>query len=91
MLIHLLGLLAQLDTHQPIEYANWLRPLLISGSCLFVLLVASRTIQHPHVGPKMPLGPFSSLFNHISTAGFLAAMSFGHIIGTLLVLRFATP
>jgi photosystem I subunit 10 len=34
----------------------------------------------------MPLGPFSPLFNNISVAGFLAAMSFGHIIGVALVL-----
>ncbi len=61
----------------------------IVGSCLVVLLIASRTIKYPHTGAKMPL-PFSkSLFNNISVAGFLASMSFGHLIGFLLTLALA--
>lgn len=68
---------------------NWQGTPLIIGSCLFVLLIASRTIKYPHTGAKMPL-PFSkSLFNNISVAGFLASMSFGHILGFLLTLAFA--
>lgn len=68
---------------------NWQGTPFIIGSCLFVLLVASRTIKYPHTGAKMPL-PFSkSLFNNISVAGFLASMSFGHILGFLLTLAFA--
>jgi photosystem I subunit X len=63
-------------------------PIMI-GACLLTLTLVSRTIAHPHVGPKMPLGPLSGLFNHISLAGFLAAMSFGHILGVLTVFGFA--
>ena len=59
-------------------------PIMI-GACLLTLAIASRTIAHPHVGPKMPLGPVAPLFNNISVAGFLAAMSFGHILGVLTV------
>jgi photosystem I subunit X len=58
---------------------------IISGACLLSLAIASRTIAHSHVGPKMPLGPVAPLFNNISVAGFLAAMSFGHILGALTV------
>lgn len=73
----------------PVDSFGWQRPLLIGISCLLVLLVASRkAIQHPHVGAKMPLGPLAPLFNNISVAGFLASMSFGHIIGALLILAF---
>jgi photosystem I subunit 10 len=65
---------------------NWQGTPIMIGACLFVLLIASRTIKHPHVGARMPL-PFSkSLFNNISVAGFLASMSFGHVLGVLLTL-----
>jgi photosystem I subunit 10 len=68
---------------------NGEQAIVISLTCLLVLLIASRTIECPHVGPKMPL-PFSkTLFNDISVGGFLGAMSFGHILGTLLSLGFA--
>lgn len=70
---------------------NWQGTPIIIGSCLLVLLIASRTIKYPHTGAKMPL-PFSkSLFNNISVAGFLASMSFGHILGVLLTLALANP
>ncbi|MEA5565434.1 photosystem I reaction center subunit PsaK [Anabaena sp. UHCC 0399] len=64
---------------------NWTGTPIIIGSCLLVLLIAGRSIRYPHVGPKMPL-PFPSLFNNPSVATFLAAMSFGHIIGVAAVL-----
>ncbi len=68
------------------ELFNWEGTPVIIGSCLLVLLIASRTIKYPHTGARMPL-PFSkSLFNNISVAGFLASMSFGHILGVLLTL-----
>ncbi|MGV0024506.1 photosystem I reaction center subunit X [Phormidesmis priestleyi] len=68
---------------------NWQGTPIIIGSCLFVLIVASRTIKYPHTGAKMPL-PFSkSLFNDISVAGFLGSMSLGHILGVLLSLAIA--
>ncbi|NDJ18473.1 photosystem I reaction center subunit X [Myxacorys almedinensis] len=68
---------------------NWQGTPLIIGSCLLVLFIASRTIKYPQVGARMPL-PFSkSLFNNISVAGFLASMSFGHVIGFLLTLAIA--
>jgi photosystem I subunit X len=80
--------IAEVVVNDSSNAVSWQRPLLISVSCLFVLFVASRTIQHPHVGAKMPLGPLSPLFNDISVAGFIASMSFGHILGALLVLKF---
>jgi photosystem I subunit X len=83
--------LAQASIGNSIDAWNWSRSLVISGACLFVLLIASRTIQHPYVGPKMPLGPFGPLFNHISLAGFLASMSLGHILGTFLIINFVNP
>lgn len=64
---------------------NWTGTPIIIGSCLLVLLIAGWSIEKPHVGPKMPL-PFPSLFNNPSVATFLAAMSFGHIIGVAAVL-----
>jgi photosystem I subunit X len=89
---HLLLLdLAQLNISNPIATWNWSGALVISAACLFVLAIASRTIQHSHVGPKMPLGPFRPLFNDISLAGFIASMSLGHIIGTFLVINFVRP
>jgi photosystem I subunit 10 len=65
-------------------------PIIITVSCLLVLFLASRNIERPHDGPKMPLRPLGPLFNNISVAGFIASMSFGHIIGVLLALL-ATP
>lgn len=73
------------DPTQLLHYEG--TPIMIA-SCLLVLLIASRTIRFPHVGPKMPL-PFPSLFNNISVAGFLASMSFGHIVGVLAILGFS--
>jgi photosystem I subunit X len=65
---------------------NWQGTPIIIASCLLVLLITSRTIAKPHVGPKMPLGPLGPLFNDISLAGFIGAMSFGHILGVLAVM-----
>jgi len=64
---------------------NWQGSYIIIGSSLLVLLIASRTIQYPQAGPKMPL-PFASLFNNPSVGTFLASMSFGHLIGVASVL-----
>lgn len=83
----LLGL-AQIAANDPIETWNWSRSLVLSGACLVVLFIASRTIQQPHVGPKMPLGPFGALFNNISLAGFIGSMSLGHLIGAFLIINF---
>jgi photosystem I subunit X len=85
--LSLLGLFEAASSN-PIDVWNWQRPLVLSGACLFVLLIASRTIKYPHTGPKMPLGPFGALFNHISLAGFLGAISLGHIIGAFLIINF---
>ena len=71
------------------ELFNWEGTPVMIGSCLIVLLIASRTIKYPQAGARMPL-PFSkSLFNSISVAGFLASMSFGHILGVLATLTLA--
>lgn len=71
------------------ELFNWEGTPVMIGSCLLVLLIASRTIKYPQAGARMPL-PFSkSLFNSISVAGFLASMSFGHILGVLATLTLA--
>ncbi|MCY7321684.1 MAG: photosystem I reaction center subunit X [Phormidesmis sp. CAN_BIN36] len=71
------------------ELFNWEGTPVMIGSCLLVLLIASRTIKYPQAGARMPL-PFSkSLFNSISVAGFLASMSFGHILGVLATLALA--
>jgi photosystem I subunit X len=88
--LSLLGL-AQAAVNNPIDSWNWSRSLVLSGTCFFVLFIASRTINHPHVGPRMPLGPFSGLFNNISWAGFIASMSLGHIIGAFLIINFVNP
>lgn len=64
---------------------NWEGTYIIVASCLLVLFIVSRTIEEPHVGPRMPL-PFPELFNNISVAGFLGAMSFGHMIGVFLTI-----
>jgi photosystem I subunit X len=85
--LSLLGL-AQTIVNEPIETWNWSRSVVLSASCFVILLIASRTIRQPNVGPKMPLGPFSGLFNNISVAGFLGSMSLGHIIGAFLIINF---
>lgn len=64
---------------------NWAGTPIIIGSCLLILVLAGWYVRYPHVGPKMPL-PFPSLFNNPSVATFLAAMSFGHILGVGAVL-----
>lgn len=73
-------------SENPTALWHWQGTPIMIGVCFLVLLIASRTIAYPHVGPKMPLGPFAPLFNHISLAGFLGAMSFGHMIGVTLVI-----
>ncbi len=68
---------------------HWEGTPIMIGACLLVLLIASRTINYPHTGAKMPL-PFSKLlFNDISVAGFLASMSFGHVLGVLATFALA--
>jgi photosystem I subunit 10 len=62
--------------------------LIMSGSCLLILLLSSRAIERPHDGSQMPL-PFPEVFNNISVGGFLGAMSFGHVVGSLLILTLA--
>jgi photosystem I subunit X len=79
---------AQSAVDNSIDTWNWPRSLVMIGACLAALLIASRTINQPNVGPKMPLGPFGGLFNNISVAGFLAAMSFGHVVGAFLIINF---
>lgn len=64
---------------------NWQKPLVMFISNILALVVLSRVIWHPHVGPKMPL-PFASLFNNLSVPAFLACMSAGHLLGTFLIL-----
>jgi photosystem I subunit 10 len=64
---------------------NWTITGIIIGTCLLVLVLTGWSISYPHVGQKMPL-PFPALFNNPSVATFLAAMSFGHIIGVAVVL-----
>jgi photosystem I subunit X len=86
----LLGL-AQSAIGNSTDSWDWSRSLVLSGACLFVLLIASRTINYPHVGPKMPLGPFGPLFNDISLAGFIGSMSLGHILGAFLIINFVNP
>jgi photosystem I subunit X len=82
-------LVAQLPNpfpEDPTALWNWQGTPIMIGACLFSLFLASRVIRYPNVGPKMPLGPFSGLFNNISVASFLAAMSFGHILGVLAIM-----
>jgi len=64
---------------------NWQKPLVMFVCNLLALLVISRRIWYPHVGPKMPL-PFPSLFNNISVPAFLACMSAGHLLGVFAIL-----
>jgi photosystem I subunit X len=88
--LSLLGL-AKSAINIPSETWDWSRSLVLSGVCLLVLLIASRTINYPNVGPKMPLGPLGPLFNNISVAGFIASMSFGHIVAAFLIINFVNP
>lgn len=89
MLNHL-SLLGLAQSTVDSSLGSWDLPksVVMSGACLFVLLIASRTINQPHVGPKMPLGPLGPLFNNISLAGFIGSMSLGHILGTFLIINF---
>lgn len=65
---------------------NWVgTALIITGWSLVIAIIAGRSIERPHTGPKMPL-PFPSLFNNISAAGFLGSVSLGHIVGVLTIL-----
>ncbi|WP_041739836.1 photosystem I reaction center subunit PsaK [Calothrix sp. PCC 6303] len=52
---------------------------IIISACCFLSLLISFRISNPKVGLKMPLLP-------ISIPAFIAAMSFGHIIGTGILL-----
>lgn len=70
-------------------YSGIASPMIMTISCLLVLFLASRNIEKPHVGPKMPLGPLGPIFNNISIAGFIGSMCFGHILGTLAILGLA--
>jgi len=58
----------------------------ISVSCLLVLVIAVRTVQYPHVGAKMPLGPLGQFFNNPSIGTFIGSMALGHIIGVGILL-----
>lgn len=64
---------------------SWQKPVIMFVCNLLALLVLSRRIWHPHVGPKMPL-PFPSLFNNVSVPAFLACMSAGHLLGAFAIL-----
>jgi photosystem I subunit 10 len=74
------------DTSMSLQLST---PIMMTLSSLLVLFIASRTIQHPHVGPKMPLGPLGPIFNNISLAGFIGSISLGHILGALVTLGVA--
>lgn len=67
----------------PIALGSWQGSPIIIIACLLMVFITSRTIDRPHVGPKMPL-PFPELFNNMSVAAFLGAMSFGHILGVAI-------
>lgn len=64
---------------------TWQKPLVMFVCNILALLVLSRLIWNPHVGPKMPL-PLASLFNNLSVPAFLACMSAGHLLGTFMIL-----
>ncbi|MBD2018655.1 photosystem I reaction center subunit PsaK [Leptolyngbya sp. FACHB-36] len=73
----------------PTEAGNpWIKPIIMTLSCLLVLFIAGRSIERPHDGPKMPL-PFPSLFNNPSVGTFLGSMSFGHLLGALAIFGFS--
>ena len=78
-------LVVQATVPKTVTSWNWTITGIIIGSCLLVLVLAGWSISYPHVGRKMPL-PFPALFNNPSVATFLAATSFGHIIGVAAVL-----
>lgn len=59
-------------------------PLIMSICCLLAVVIASRVVQRPDVGPMLPLGPLK-----MSVPTFIGAMSFGHLLGTLAVLTLA--
>lgn len=85
-MIHSLLIAATPSAQNPIALWSWQQTVpFIVGASLLVLIISSRTIEEPHVGPKMPLGPLAPLFNDISLAGFLGAVSFGHILGVLAI------
>ncbi len=65
---------------------NWNSAPIITASCLLCLFILPRVIEEPHVGQKMPLQPFSSLFNNPSVGTFIACMAAGHVIGIPVVL-----
>lgn len=64
---------------------TWQKPLVMFVCNILALLVLSRRIWYPHVGPKMPL-PFPALFNNVSVPAFLACMSAGHLLGAFMIL-----
>ncbi len=54
--------------------------IIISVSCLVMVLLAPKIISYPQVGPKFP-GPLP-----LSAPAFVGAMCFGHVIGIGIVL-----
>ncbi|MBE9177236.1 photosystem I reaction center subunit PsaK [Oculatella sp. LEGE 06141] len=82
--------LAQVPVTSTGFIANWQKPVIMTVTCLLVLIIASRSIDRPHDAPKMPLPLSSVLFNDVSVGGFLGAMSFGHVLGTLAILAVAS-
>ena len=87
-MLHSILLAAAANQNTPTDLVGWQEAAIMTGVCLLVLFITSRTIQRPHDGPKMPL-PFPSLFNNISVGGFLGAMSFGHLLGALTIFGLA--
>ncbi|NDJ21757.1 photosystem I reaction center subunit PsaK [Nostoc sp. B(2019)] len=71
-------LLATAATVPPTPAWNPTVGIIISISCLVVLLLSTR-IEKPLVGPKFPILP-------VSVPTFVAAMAFGHVIGVGIVL-----
>jgi photosystem I subunit X len=68
-----------IGTNVPATPAWTLTTAIIISACCFLSLLISFRISNPKVGLKMPLLP-------ISIPAFLAAMCFGHIIGTGILL-----
>ncbi|MBV8885223.1 MAG: photosystem I reaction center subunit PsaK [Chroococcidiopsidaceae cyanobacterium CP_BM_RX_35] len=64
---------------------TWQEPAIIGVISLLILFIASRTIEQPQVGPKMPL-PFPALFNNPSVGTVLASVSLGHVVGVATIL-----